>query len=70
MKCPKCGQNECIVIDSRPKEDHTYRRRSCYYCQHRFSTFEISEDEYEKLKEVAVTVTNLMIAAKAVTNFL
>ena len=70
MKCPKCGKDECTVIASIPKDDRTNRRRCCYYCQHRFNTVEIAEDEYEKLNDVAVSVTNLIIAAKAVTNFL
>ncbi len=48
MKCPKCG-TWSKVKDSRPKfgrpdgNDHTYRRRECNECGHRFDTYECYE---------------------------
>ena len=40
MKCPACGNMETKVVDSRVVEDGKTirRRRSCEYCEHRFST--------------------------------
>lgn len=49
MNCPICGY-ETRVIDSRPDEDSTRRRRECTECKHRFSTVEIDTDYYKKLK--------------------
>ena len=42
MKCPKCGNAETRVLDSRVIEDWKVikRRRQCEYCDNRFSTFE------------------------------
>jgi transcriptional repressor NrdR len=42
MKCPACGNMETKVVDSRVVEDGKTirRRRSCEYCEHRFSTGE------------------------------
>lgn len=42
MKCPKCGNSDTKVIDSRVIEDNQAirRRRECEYCSYRFSTFE------------------------------
>ncbi len=42
MKCPKCANMETKVIDSRVIEDGKCirRRRSCEYCEHRFTTYE------------------------------
>ncbi len=42
MKCPKCGNLETRVIDSRVIDDGKAikRRRQCEYCDNRFSTFE------------------------------
>ena len=48
MTCPNCG-DKTIVINSRPHEDNTYRRRECVSCGQRFSTVEIDVDMYKKL---------------------
>ncbi len=43
MKCPNCGFSEkSIVIDSRPTENGSIRRRrECLSCKKRFTTYEI-----------------------------
>lgn len=42
MKCPNCGYTESKVIDSRPTENSSIRRRrECLACQKRFTTYEI-----------------------------
>lgn len=51
MNCPHCG-GETHVVDSRPNEDSTRRRRECIECKHRFSTVEIDADYYETLKPI------------------
>lgn len=44
MKCPGCGFPESKVIDSRPTEENSIRRRrECLACQKRFTTFETIE---------------------------
>ena len=47
MRCPKCGQQDDKVIDSRAsKEGSTIRRRrECLACSHRFTTYEEIEHE-------------------------
>lgn len=40
MKCPIC-QSETKVIDSRPQQKGTYRRRECTECLTRFTTQEL-----------------------------
>lgn len=42
MKCPACANMDTKVVDSRVVEDGMWirRRRSCEYCQHRFTTYE------------------------------
>lgn len=53
MNCPKCGNDQLnSCIDSRPKGSTIYRRRKCLDCGNRWSTFEISFDEYNELKEM------------------
>ena len=51
MTCPVCG-GETKVVDSRPIEDGTRRRRQCLECDHRFTTVEIDADYYEALKPI------------------
>lgn len=46
MNCPKCG-GKTYVIDARDSErfEKSYRRRRiCYKCQNRFTTYEIRTD--------------------------
>lgn len=43
MKCPYCGFEDLKVIDSRPAEDKTRRRRECTRCGERFTTYEAVE---------------------------
>ena len=45
-KCPRCGSLNIMVLESRPREDFYFRRRKCNACGYRFSTAEISMDEY------------------------
>ena len=47
MRCPKCGNQEDRVIDSRSSKDGASirRRRECTGCQHRFTTYEEIEHE-------------------------
>ncbi len=41
ISCPKCGQTQSIVIDSRPGKDNSIRRRrECEWCGNRFTTYE------------------------------
>ena len=42
MRCPRCGEPNLQVKDSRPSEDDTVvrRRRECGACGERFTTFE------------------------------
>ena len=45
MKCPFCGDQESMVVDSRHSEDglSIRRRRECLACQRRFTTYEYVE---------------------------
>ena len=44
MKCPLCGYTDSKVIDSRPTENGTIRRRrECLQCMKRFTTYEVIE---------------------------
>lgn len=46
MKCPVCGYEESKVIDSRPVEDNSIRRRrECLGCGYRFTTYEAIESQ-------------------------
>jgi transcriptional repressor NrdR len=47
MRCPKCGEQDDKVIDSRPWKDGAVirRRRECVSCGYRFTTYEEIERE-------------------------
>lgn len=49
MKCPICG-SKTYVIDTRPSDTYEYclrRRRLCWHCKHRFTTYEIMPEYLE-----------------------
>lgn len=52
MRCPKCGNENTRVIDSRTQEANNTikRRRECCACNYRFTTFERCEDPIEVIK--------------------
>ncbi|MDO4596576.1 MAG: transcriptional regulator NrdR [Coriobacteriaceae bacterium] len=52
MRCPKCGEGDTRVIDSRLQDatNAVKRRRECCKCGHRFTTFERCEDPIEVIK--------------------
>ncbi len=42
MKCPTCGFLDSKVIDSRPTDSGSIRRRrECFQCKRRFTTYEV-----------------------------
>ena len=44
MKCPYCGFSESKVVDSRPADEGSIRRRrECLQCEWRFTTYETVE---------------------------
>lgn len=44
MKCPYCGYKESKVVDSRPADESSIRRRrECLSCERRFTTYETVE---------------------------
>jgi transcriptional repressor NrdR len=47
MRCPKCGNQNDKVIDSRASREGSTirRRRQCLQCNHRFTTYEDIEHE-------------------------
>ena len=48
MKCEKCGSAELDIVDSRSIEGGVWRRRECRRCWHRFTTYEVSKDDFLK----------------------
>lgn len=59
MKCPVCGYFDSKVVDSRPTDDSSIRRRrECLECHKRFTTYEIIDEvpisviKKDKTKEI------------------
>lgn len=52
MRCPKCGNDDTRVVDSRTQDSSNAikRRRECRACGYRFTTFERCEDPIEVCK--------------------
>lgn len=52
MICPMCGSDDNKVKDSRTIGDGTVRRRRYCNCGIRFTTYELTAEEYEKMKQL------------------
>ena len=46
MKCPMCGSDNTVTVDSRSNSDNIIRRKKCLTCNHRWSTIEIDKDQW------------------------
>ena len=57
MQCPNCNSTDLKTVDSRTSDDKHRRRRECLGCGGRFTTYEITEKEYNRLKRL-VAVAN------------
>lgn len=53
IQCPECN-GESRVTDSRDGIDARRRRRECYICKHRYTTYEIHAEQYDKLQTLRV----------------
>jgi len=65
--CPGCGERgKTRILDSRQTDrdgrDIRWRRRACSVCEHRWSTVEMSADEYERWAAVARAASALAAA--------
>ena len=57
MNCPKCN-GAVFVVDSRPTDGTIIRRRCCQECGNRFSTYEVSKEQYNLLKKIRDVLKN------------
>lgn len=64
MQCPSCHRR-AYVIDSRQEAHRRYRRHRCRSCDARFTTYEITADEYERLQSVKVNMSAIRSAIQA-----
>ena len=63
MLCPICGSGNNDVVDSRTTADGIVRRRRSCECGIRFTTYELTGEEYEKMKrleEVAIKLKEVI----------
>lgn len=51
MQCPRCKAYGLSCTDSRPDGETIRRRRRCLNCGFRFTTYEISKEDYRNLKD-------------------
>lgn len=47
MTCPKCGSGDTGVTNTRIETYACTRRRECNKCGHKFTTYEITKEQYQ-----------------------
>lgn len=64
MECPS-RYGDTRVIDSRQEDEKRRRRHRCRQCELRFTTFEITAEEYDRLLSVKVNMSAIRSAIQA-----
>jgi len=63
--CESCGSVEYEVIETRKQSDYVRRRIACKRCNHRITTYEISERQFALCQSaLAAQVSILRVAGK------
>lgn len=63
--CESCGSADHKVIEMRPQSDYVRRRIACRRCNHRITTYEISERKFALCQSaLAAQVSILRVAGK------
>lgn len=62
VQCPKCN-GPSHVLDSRDEETARRRRRQCDNCHHRYTTYEIHADEYNRIRKLEPVIATLIATA-------
>jgi hypothetical protein len=67
IRCPHCLSEGSAVVDSRDcvGRDARRRRHACTECGERFTTYEITADEYDQLRGVNIDRTTIVEAITA-----
>lgn len=68
MNCPKCGWTCTRVVDSRDNDESgtVYRRRKCAMCGYRYTTYELTLGQIEKVSDKIELIEGKITARKLV----
>lgn len=70
MNCPECGgPGRALKRRAMRHSSATYRRRSCLACGHRWSTYEILEEEWRAWRGVRSSLRRLRAVLQAVRSW-
>lgn len=68
IRCPSSGSTQTRVADTRQQPATVHRRRQCFGCDHRWSTFEVSEAAYLALIEFDGLMSRVGTALRQATS--
>lgn len=60
MNCPKCGFGYSTVVDCRMVSSEKRVRKQCAGCGFRYTFYEVSDLEYNRLKKNEKTVRKIL----------
>lgn len=69
-KCNKCGSEQIFVIDSRRKQGSVYRRKKCQNCGERFTTYEVTQENFEAYLDFLNKVSGISLMLDEIKNSL
>lgn len=47
MRCPACGGEKVAIKESRFVGSSRWRRRNCIQCDHKWTTYEVSSEDFD-----------------------
>lgn len=62
-QCPKCKSNNIEMRDTRPSNGSIRRRRMCLDCKTRWTTYEVTEEDFKFLQQGGKTRTEIRLIA-------
>jgi transcriptional regulator NrdR family protein len=63
--CPKCGEDSAVLDSRETDRSVVRRRRECRACATRWTTYELSAEEYEALQRVQQIAQTMATARRA-----
>lgn len=64
-QCEQCNNKAAEVVESRRSAGYVRRRKRCRHCEHRFTDYELSAAEFQRLQAAATALASIRKALGA-----
>lgn len=69
-RCPVCKETSLLILEARPVDGgHTRRRKKCDHCGHRLTTYEVSAENFTRMRRLEALLDQLDTISQVVEDF-